>query len=167
MLFGVTGHRDVEQEPGELLQFARLSLARMVCSTTAPIEGVITGMARGWDLAVAEACDEFGIPFWAALPFWNQAKRWRPADRALWDRLITRAAHVEIGGTLEMVSAYLKRDRWIVDQCDELWALNSGRRSGTDSTCLYAQNVERKIVSLWPDWLDFRRSNHDAGQVLR
>jgi len=156
VIFGVTGHRDVEQKPGELDRFARLSVARMVCKAPDPL--VITGMARGWDLAVAQACVDLKVPFWAAVPFWGQTKTWRESDKARWMSLIDRAQHVEVAGTLEMTDLYHKRDRWIVEQCNELWALNSGRRSGTDRTCLYAQNVERMIVPLWQDWLEFRRA---------
>lgn len=69
MIIGVTGHRDAGQKPGELEEFARLFVARVVSNGATEI---ITGMARGWDLAVAEAADAIGIPFLAALPFPGQ-----------------------------------------------------------------------------------------------
>lgn len=153
MIFGVTGHRDVLQEPGELQQFARLSVARMVCAGASEI---ITGMALGWDLAVAEACMDLRVRFIAAVPFMRQPERWRPEDRARWERCLLAAYHVDVGSTVPGTKALHDRNRWIVDQCEELWAFHSGKRGGTDHCVLYAQGVGRRIVMLWGDWLQYR-----------
>lgn len=158
MIFGVTGHRGVAQRPGELQQFARLSVAEMICAGASEI---ITGMALGWDLAVAEACVDLRVRFIAAVPFMVQADRWSPADRERWRRCITAAHHVDIGATTprskgEAVKALYARNHWIVNQCEELWAFYSGSKGGTQHCVLYAQEVGRKVVPLWGDWLQFR-----------
>jgi hypothetical protein len=153
VIVGVTGHRDVEQEPGELLAFARLSVALMVergCTE------IITGMARGWDLKVARAAADLGVPFIAAVPFIGQTEYWVPADRADHDWALARASRVHIQSKVALNVAYILRDEWIVNQCDELWALDSGRRSGSHTTVLYAEKVERTVRSLWEPWLRFR-----------
>ena len=158
MIFGVTGHRDVEQEPGELHRFARLSVARMVCDGAST---VITGMARGWDLAVAQACVDLRVPFWAAVPFWRQAEHWKAVDKALWHALIVKCQHCEVGSTLAINESYWNRNRWIVDQSEQLWSFYDGRvPSGNRHCTLYAEQAGRKVVPLWQDWLEFRRTTH-------
>lgn len=153
MIVGVTGHRDVVQEPGELLMFARLSVALMIergCTE------IITGMARGWDLKIAKAAMDAGLPYVAALPFPSQPNHWPKADQEDWAWCIQGASRVHVQSRLALNSAYIGRDRWIVDHCDELWALDSGRRSGTHTTVLYAQEVRRTVRPLWEPWLRFR-----------
>lgn len=153
MIGGVTGHRDVEQEPGELLMFARLSVAQMIREG---VTEIITGMARGWDLKVARAADDAGVPYIAALPFPGQTKGWRSEDIADFDRALDRASRVVTVTRLPLNVSYIKRDRWIVDHCGELWALDSGRPSGSHTTVLYAQEIGRRVVPLWEPWLRFR-----------
>lgn len=153
MIVGVTGHRDVEAEPGELLAFARLSVAKMIERGATEI---ITGMARGWDLKIARAADDAGLPYTAAVPYPGQADRWSSTDRVDWHRAYTRASRrVEIG--LMPLDLYFKvRNRWIVDNSHELWSLWSGRPGGTKHCVLYAEEVGLTIRPLWEPWLRFR-----------
>lgn len=153
MIIGVTGHRDAGQKPGELDSFARLFVVRVISRGATEI---ITGMALGWDIAVAEAADWAGVPFCAAIPFPGQSSRWNDADKALYDRVCALASKLVYTSSIPGTSAYLKRDRWIVDHCEELHALDSGRRSGSHTTVLYAEEIGRKVVPLWDDWVRFR-----------
>lgn len=153
MIVGVTGHRDVEQEPGELLAFARLSVEFMQARG---VSKIITGMARGWDLKVARAAIDLKVPFIAAMPFPGQAERWALTDRQEWQFAVERAHDIATISPFELNVSYLKRDRWIVTQCDELWALDSGRPSGSHTTVLYAGEVNRTVRPLWEPWLRFR-----------
>jgi len=153
MIVGVTGHRDVEQEPGELLAFARLSVALMVERGCLEI---ITGMARGWDLKVARAAVDAGVPFTAAIPFFDQGAHWGEDDRLDYSRLLPRAKDLWVAGKAPLNRYYHVRDRWIVDRCDELWALDSGRPSGSHTTVLYADRAHRIVRPLWEPWLRFR-----------
>lgn len=153
MIIGVTGHRDAGQKPGELEQFARLFVARVVANGATEI---ITGMARGWDLAVAEAADAIGIPFLAALPFPGQDQHWSKAEQVRYFMALRNASRVHTISRLPLNNGYIKRDRWIVDHCDELHALDSGRPSGSHTTVLYAEEVGRKVVPLWDDWTRFQ-----------
>lgn len=153
MIISVTGHRDVEQEPGELLGFARLSVALMQeCGVTE----IITGMARGWDLAIARAAFDAGVPYCAAVPFPGQADLWSAHDQIEWAWATKRAGRQVVLGKLPLDIFYTRRDQWIVDECDELWALDSGRYSGTHKTVLYAEKVGRTVLPLWEPWLRYR-----------
>lgn len=153
--YGVTGHRYIlEHKPGDLLKFARLIVFRM---TEEGATEIITGMAQGWDMAVALACVEGGVPFIAALPFPQQADKWHPVLQDQYARLIQSAKAVVVTGKMPLNHNYHKRDRFIVDSCVELWSLCDGRPGGTSKTVLYAHDVGRSVVSLWSQWLAFRQ----------
>lgn len=153
MIVGVTGHRDVEQEPGELFMFARLSVAKMVERGATEI---ITGMARGWDLAVARAAFDTGIPYCAAIPFPEQPNLWAEADQVEWAWAVKRAARQIVVGPVALKTYYRKRNCWIVDQSDELWSLFDGSPGGTQHCVLYAGQVGRIVRPLWEPWTRFR-----------
>lgn len=153
MIVGVTGHRDVEQQPGELLAFARLSVALMADRGATEI---ITGMARGWDLAVARAAYDLGLPYCAAVPFPSQPDLWGPHDKAEWVAAMNRASRTVVIGTLALNEFYERRNCWIVNNSDELWSLWSGRSGGTAHCVLYAQQMDRTVKPLWEPWLRFR-----------
>lgn len=157
MIFGVTGHRDVEQKPGELDQFARLSVARMVCAGASEI---ITGLARGWDMAVGLACCEMNVPYRAYIPFKGQDQFWSPEDRSLYINLLCDARSIFTEGDHPFNRFYLLRDQRIVRDSVELWALDSGRPSGSHTTVLYAEEIGRKVEPLWEDWKQFRKEHH-------
>lgn len=153
MIVGVTGHRDVEQEPGELLAFARLSVALM---RERGATEIITGMARGWDLAVARAAFDTGIPYCAAIPFPEQPNLWAEADQVEWAWAVKRASRQIVVGPVALKTYYRKRNCWIVDQSDELWSLFDGSPGGTQHCVLYAGQVGRIVRPLWEPWTRFR-----------
>lgn len=151
--YGVTGHRDVEQEPGELLQFARLTVARMVDRGCTEI---ITGMARGFDLKIARAAADLGVPYAAYLPFPEQDRLWGLGDQNDFNRALERASRTVLFSKMPLNAGYIKRDKAIVDHSAELWALDSGRPSGSHTTVLYAEKVGRIVRPLWEPWTRFR-----------
>lgn len=153
MIYGVTGHRDVDAEPGELLMFAGLCVDMMIergCSE------IITGMARGWDLKVARAAADRNIPYRALVPFPGQETMWDESDRAEYDRAMHLASRIVVTGVAPLSIYYTVRDRQIVRESEELWALDSGRPSGSHNTVLYAEEMGRIVRPLWEPWLRFR-----------
>ena len=153
MIVGVTGHRDVEQEPGELLTFARLSVALMVkrgCSE------IITGMARGWDLKVARAAFDLGVPYCAAIPFPGQPDLWAKPDQEEWAWAVNRASRQVVVGSLPLDVFYRRRNEWIVNTSHELWSFWSGKPGGTQHCVLYAEGLGHTVRPLWEPWLRFR-----------
>lgn len=153
MIIGVTGHRDVEQEPGELLGFARLSVALM---QQRGVTEIITGVARGWDLAVARAAFDAGVPYCAAIPFAGQPDKWSPHDQVEWAQAVNRAARMIVVGSAPLDVFYQKRNCWIVDNSQELWSLWSGRSGGTAHCVLYAEQMGTTVRPLWEPWLRYR-----------
>lgn len=122
---------------------------------------VITGMALGWDTALAEASRELRIPFVAAVPFRGQEGRWNPADQNHYRELLADAAIIAIvrdgGFTRE---AMLERNAVMVDHANRVLALWNGDMSGGTSHAIrYARQHSVPISNVWRTyrkryWLD-------------
>ena len=152
MIISVTGHRDVEAEPGELVTFARLCVARMV---QGGVEEIITGMARGWDLAIAKAAFDLGVPYCAAVPFPSQARLWKFHDQRDWELAMSRAARVVTLGRFALDKYFLQCNEWMVDHSHELWSFWRGSPGGTSHCTLYAERKGVRVVPLWEAWIRF------------
>ncbi len=60
------------------------------------ITRVVTGMAPGWDLALAHAAVLAGVPFTAAVPCDAQESRWLAPSQAYYRRLLALSANVVV-----------------------------------------------------------------------
>jgi uncharacterized phage-like protein YoqJ len=112
---------------------------------------VISGMAVGWDQALARAAIELNLPWHAYIPFVGQERLWPTATQAAYRDLLARAATVVIcspGG----YSAYKMqiRNERMVDDCDTLLALWDGSEGGTANCVNYAHSVGRTVENCWP-----------------
>ncbi len=104
---------------------------------------VISGMATGWDMAVAAAAMFLNVPFHAYVPFEGQDRLWGSADRTMYRSLLDEAADVRVISSHERRSAYYDRDMAMVDALtgpdDRMIALWLGDpTSGTALTLDYA-----------------------------
>src|SRR4051812_33817452 len=70
----------------ELVRFAEIVLIEY------DPRGVISGMALGWDQALAKASINLEIPFVAATPFVGQEKKWPKASQDYYNYLMENAA---------------------------------------------------------------------------
>jgi uncharacterized phage-like protein YoqJ len=152
--YAATGHR-----PDKLGGYSKATedrlrkLARRYLEVDTPDQGVISGMALGWDMAWAEAAVELGIEFTAAVPFAGQESTWPTAARDRYNKLLGKAADVMVvcTGRYEPWKMDL-RNHWMVDHSSKLIALWNGTKGGTFNCVLYAQAAQREIVNLWPYW---------------
>jgi uncharacterized phage-like protein YoqJ len=132
-----------------------LSLAQQVLSELEP-DHVISGMAIGWDLAVAEAAASLHVPWTAAIPFLGQDDRWAPVDRQRYARLLCFATEIKILYARHSPDVYRYRDEWMVDHADLVLALFdelAPRQSGTGMTVRYAQRKSVPVLNVWRDWM--------------
>lgn len=154
MLFAATGHRPHgighPYSHDRLTEFAKCHLHSL------PTTAVVSGMAQGWDLAVAEAAVALELPLIAAVPFPGQEDRWHDLeDRARYHRLLVAATEVFVMSQKPHSVAYRDRDYWMVDRAAAVLALFSGAKSGTSMTVEYAESRDRPILNLWPAWLRY------------
>jgi hypothetical protein len=119
------------------------------------------GMAQGWDQAFASASDALGIPFIAAVPFEGQDRRWLLEGRRRYGSLLKKALRVEVvtpGSTDEwphetFVSAFQKRNEFMVDRASLICALWDGKPSGGTANCVaYALGSQKPVVNLYSEW---------------
>jgi uncharacterized phage-like protein YoqJ len=150
MILAGTGHRPdklggyFDHIHIRLLALARAELTRLRPSL------VISGMALGWDQALAQAAVDLGIPFDAYLPFIDQDLTWPLAARArYWDLL--KRAHDGIYCSPGLYAPWKmqKRNERMVDASDLLLALWDGTPSGTANCVRYAKRVGRPIENVW------------------
>ena len=114
---------------------------------------VISGMALGWDQAVAQAATRLALPWKAYVPFEGQELQWPALSQAAYHSLLRDATEVVVcseGGYSG--KAMQERNERMVDDCDLLLALWDGTGGGTANCLRYAHVVERKVVNCWDSW---------------
>lgn len=170
---GVTGHRLHKLRPGpkvarifndaaleaHLDGFAYAQLSELMAAGAGPTR-VLTGMALGWDQAIALACVQLGIPFVAVVPFEGQDEKWTPVQRLRYAALVKDAADVYIACYGSYAPwKYTVRNQWVVDHCDTLWTLYDGESAGgTLDTIVYAWAQNRPMIDCWGDWITYLRA---------
>ena len=158
---GVTGHRPHKLAPKpacysdetlkQLIKLAYRHLKKL------QPKQVVTGMALGWDMAIAIAALKLDIPVMAAVPFKGQESKWplisQKRYRLILEKIKDNDGHVVIvssgGYTADKM---LKRDKFIVKNSDLILALWNGSSGGTAHTISIAKRAGRLIINAWFDW---------------
>lgn len=160
MILSVTGHRPdklnilyTDETGYELL--CRLAADELMRLNP---DMVITGMALGWDSAVADACVLLKLPYVAAVPFVGQEKRWSPSAQIRYRDQLQRAKTVEVVCSGPYAPwKMLVRNKWMNERSDELLALYDGGAGGGTAHCVAdyrARFPEKRIHNCWHDWRD-------------
>lgn len=112
---------------------------------------IISGMALGWDTALASAAISNEIPLIAAVPFKGQESRWPTESQKEFNRILNKATsivYVSDGGYAAWKMQV--RNEWMVNNADVVLALYNGDASGGTHNCLeYAKKKEKQVVNLW------------------
>lgn len=153
-ILGTAGHRPQKAGGNQL----RLRLLAQLTLMQDQPSSIITGMAVGWDQAMAQAAIDTGVPFTAALPFDGQEERWPEPIQATYRELLKKAAKVVYVSTPGYtVEKLYKRNRWIVEHMDRAVVLWDGfNDSGTGHFVLHARLAGIEPVNLWDRWQEFR-----------
>lgn len=155
----VTGHRPprlnlgyAESDRKLLTEFAGRTLSDMPRPAA-----LIGGAAQGWDLACMHAALVLGIPVIAAVPFEGQESKWPEPSRAFYKEILS-ACDVRVictGGYANW--KFHERDKWMVDNGDEVVALfDSVNVGGTAATVAYAHKQGVPVTNVWGGWESFR-----------
>jgi len=130
---------------------------------------VISGMALGWDMAVAQAAINQSIPFVAAVPFKGQEKQWPQSSQNQFNSLLSRASETVLvsEGSYEPWKMQI-RNQYLVDHCDLLVALWDGSKGGTGNCIEYAKKLNKPIRNLWEIMKPFHAyySQHEYYSIL-
>lgn len=163
MIMSVTGHRPdrlFKSDPYSKKNQAGLTTFAVECLKNLKPDTVLTGMALGWDTAIAQACVELDIPFEAILPCVGQDSRWPPSSQSTYKGLLSKASkiHLVFDGTFdENRKCMTERNIHLVDNSDHLLALWDGDESGGTAHCYrYARSKDRQIKNGWKRWIQWR-----------
>lgn len=123
---------------------------------------VLSGMAQGWDIALARAAVKLGIPYVAVVPFKGHHILWPQKSRDEYDALLAKASEIVIvsNGPLPNYDAIRvamqKRNEWLVDNSECMLALYNGDKKGGTFNCLEYLRTNKAPVGLWYNaWNDF------------
>lgn len=111
---------------------------------------VISGMALGLDQWLAEEALDLDIRVIAAIPCKGQESRWPAHSQEHYHRLLAHPL-MSIGYQPDVnYSARVMdlRNRWMVDNSDELLALWNGTRGGTANCYYYAAKKNGYVINL-------------------
>lgn len=118
------------------------------------ISEVVSGMALGFDQALARVAIDLGIPVVAAIPFQGQERKW-PADaQAYYRKLLERCKFAKLVCEGDYAPQKMQaRNEWMVDYSHRVVALWNGDPTGGTYNCVqYAKGLCRPIDNLWHDW---------------
>lgn len=158
MITAVTGHRGSKLGYGREVDTRLTKTAIIYFSKNRPDE-IITGMALGWDMAVAEAADILRIPFTAAVPCPSQASQWPKQSQNRWNWLLSGAKYVHYCCEEYSPRAMQIRNEFMVDNAEQLVALWDGSSGGTGNCIRYATG-KIPIVNLWDT---YQRMVYESG----
>ncbi|RUR77057.1 hypothetical protein PCC6912_40160 [Chlorogloeopsis fritschii PCC 6912] len=161
-----TGHRPNRCYPLEgqtferMIELCKASLQKMQATE------VISGMAIGFDQALATAAIKLNLPLTAAVPFAEQDAKWTPEDISRWENILFQAKTIVF---VDRQDGYLvrsspgqyhvdklkKRNQWMIDHCDEVLALYDGGNGGTAHCVGYAESQEKYVLNAWKSWIKY------------
>lgn len=155
MILAGTGHRPNKLGGYSPEVFARLvSLAEAALIKYQPTQ-VISGMALGWDQALAQASINLHIPLLAAVPFLGQESQWPEQSQAVYRTLLAQAAvHIVSPGGYVPRKMQV-RNEWMVDLSTDVLALWNGSSGGTGNAIQYARKQGKPIINLWSSWAKY------------
>lgn len=157
MILCGTGHR-----PNKLGGYANAVTQRLINIAQQQLlilrpEIVISGMALGWDQALAEAAWKMKIPFHAYIPFEGQEKMWPKQSKDDFNLLRQSAERVVIcceGGYASWKMQ--RRNEMMVDAADQVLALFDGSISGTWNCIKYAEQKSKPIINCWSKFKEMK-----------
>lgn len=149
-----TGHRP--DKLGGYGEAAYERLFQMAFNTLGLLQPniIISGMALGWDTAVAEAAIMLDIPLHAYLPFAGQESQWPRASQVFYRNLLDQATRVvECSPPGFSARKMQTRNVCMVRDCTLLLGLYDGSSDGGTANCVrYAESVGREFINLWPEY---------------
>ena len=149
-IIAVTGHRpDKLGGYGIDGMMRRGRLALKVLEQEKP-DTVLTGMAVGWDQAIASACIVLGIEYIACIPFVGQEKMWPVESQNSYAQLLACAYDIIIVSPGIFTAKKMQvRNQFMVDRCNKLVALWDGSDGGTANCVRYAAKKHVPVVNVF------------------
>lgn len=122
------------------------------------IDRVLTGMALGFDCAVAISCIKLNIPFIACIPFKGQELKWTQLWQDVYKRILDKAKRIKIvspGGYAAEKMHY--RNEYLIDHSEYILTFYNGDKYGGTYSCLkYAKFLNKPMCNIYDNWLKYK-----------
>jgi uncharacterized phage-like protein YoqJ len=160
MIIAGTGHRPDKLGgwDSEVAFHKTVNIAVEALEETDP-NGVVSGMAAGWDLALAHAAISLDIPLLCAVPFEGQDSRWSKFWRDKYKEALYNSMEIRTlfdpdrSSKWEVSKALTDRNHWMVDYVYEkrgkILALWNGTKGGTAHCIRSAERRGVEIINYW------------------
>ena len=151
MILGITGHRSFDSDDQK--SWIKLQISQYF-DILKP-EKIISGMAIGSDSIAIEVALERNIPYIAAIPFEGQEQKYNLTQKEAYYNYLDKADKTVVvcSGTYADWK-YQKRNKYIVDNSDEMLAIfNKIPKGGTYNCVSYAFSNDKVIHYINPlEW---------------
>lgn len=128
-----------------------------VCQQTEKIllkekpDKVISGMALGFDMWLANIALRLSIPLVAAVPCIGQERLWNQQSQRAYNILLNKASEVNIVSEGNYTAQKMQiRNEWMVDNSNILIAVWNGSSGGTSNCINYAKSKNKEIIFINP-----------------
>lgn len=162
---GITGYRPSKLDWGYDYSDRRYQLLQNhLCVNIASIANhepdrtveMITGMALGVDTIFALSAITlkqlgYNIHLTAAIPFAGQESKWPDISQKLYYQILDQCnTKVIVSDGTYAAYKLQKRNEWIVDHCDQLFAVYHSGKGGTYNCIQYAKQKHKSIILFDP-----------------
>jgi uncharacterized phage-like protein YoqJ len=160
LTIAATGHRPQKLQ-SNWSQYETLTLPRLTALAKNSLikhnpSTVISGMALGWDTAIALAAIELNINLIAAVPCLNHASKWSKTQQDTWQSILDKAVSVNCPDVPYSAAAMQIRNQWMCNHANMILALWDGSSGGTANCVRYAQRKGLSIVNVWASWKKYK-----------
>lgn len=115
---------------------------------------VISGMALGWDQALALAALDSQVPVHAYVPFRGQESKWPVRSRSMYASILARVAKRVVVCEGDYAAWKMnRRNEAMVNDCEGVLALWNGSPGGTANCVFYAKKMSKPVHNCWAKWL--------------
>ncbi len=150
MKVGITGHQERE---GIQWPWVKHTM-RVELNKLKDVRGTFSSLAMGSDQLVAEVAIDLGLPVTAVLPLAGYERFFKEDGLANYRRLLGRCEKMQLRWQGEPNRAFFEAGKYIVDQCDYLFAVWDGAPAdglgGTGDVVDYAQRKHRSTIHINP-----------------
>ena len=129
-IIGITGHRKMDHDYEKVKKLVTEKLVQYNANC------IVLGMALGFDMLVAEACMNLGMPFVAAIPCQGQTSAWSKIEKERYSKILDKAWKTKIitSGTFAIWKLF-ERNKWIISRSNMILCYWDGKeKGGTFST---------------------------------
>lgn len=145
-----TGHRPDKIEGGYWNYLQHTMPLIQLWLLNNKVDRIITGMAQGWDTALALVAIDYKIPFTAAVPFIGQELKWPKKAQIQYQEILDKAEKVVVVSTGGYAAYKMQiRNEYMVGNSDLVLAYWNGSGGGTANCIRYAESKKKTVVNLY------------------